>query len=265
MTAVNPTQLRIQMDALMGVFESPEVFHGELSNLFGLYANLALRFGDGVPSQPLIKMYHLPFPVIRQLRLDLKREVAKDPEKALTLADELWPDPYLEIKETAIFILGHTPVNQPEPILNRLNQWLYEDIEKDLRTALLSIGTYTLQTLFPQDWEDFIKSFLIKTDPKQIIIGLQGLTEGIKNPDFNNFPIVFRLVSDQIQEPKAEYRVTLINLIEALADRLPVETAYFLRQAHSISNSPQLTRLIKQCLPFFPDDVQKSLSASVRK
>jgi len=264
MPAVNPTQLRFQLDALMGFFYVPPAFHRELSAFFSLYANRALRFGDTVPAKPLIKMYHLPFPIIRQLRLDLKHEITKDPKTALTCADELWQDPYLEVKEIAIYILGHTKLNPPEPILNRLHQWLNEDIEKELRTSILSMGTYTLQTHFPQDWEDFIKSFLLKSDPKNIALGLQGLAEGINNPEFNNFPIVFRLVSDTIQEPQPEYRGTFINLIEALAKRLPIETAYFLRQAISLSNSPQLSRLIKGCLPFFPEDIQKDLSASVR-
>jgi hypothetical protein len=265
MPAVNPTKLKIQLDALMVFFNAPTDFHRELSAFFSLYANRALRFGDTVPAKPLIKMYHLPFPIIRQLRLDLKHEITKDPENALRCVDELWQDPYLEVKETAIFILGHTKCDPPEAILNRLNQWLNEDIEKELKTAILSTGTYTLQTLFPQVWEDFIKSFLIRTDPKNIALGLQGLAEGINNPEFNNFPIVFRLVSDTIQEPQPEYRGTLITLIEALAKRLPIETAYFLRQAISISNSPQLSRLIKGCLPFFPEDIQKDLSASSRK
>jgi hypothetical protein len=265
MPAVNPTQLKIQLDALMFFFNAPPDFHRELSVLFSLYANRALRFGDTVPAKPLIRMYHLPFPIIRQLRLDLQQEITKDPENALACADELWQDPYLEVKETAIFILGHTILDPPEPILNRLHQWLNEDIEKELRRSILSTGTYTLQTHFPQNWEDFIKSFLLKSDSKNIALGLQGLAEGINNPEFNNFPIVFRLVSNTIQEPQPEYRGTLITLIESLAKRLPIETAYFLRQAISISNSPQLSRLIKGCLPFFPDDIQKDLSASVRK
>jgi len=265
MPAVNPTQLKFQLDALMGYFYEPEDFHRELSDLFSRYANLALRFGDEAPTQPFMEIYHLPFPVIRQLRLDLRREINRNPQVALLLADELWQDAYLEVKETAIYILGQTPTDDPKLILERINLWLDEDIEKALKTEILSAGTHLLQTHFPKDWEDFIKSFLVKDQIKNINLGLQGLTEGLKNPEFTNIPIVFRLVSDFIQEPQAEYRGALINLIEALADRLPVETAYFLRQALSISQSSELPRLIKNCLEFFPEDVRENLSSSVRR
>lgn len=265
MPAVNPTQLKFQLDELMGDFNNPPDFHRDLSELFSRYANLALRFGEEIPTKPFMDMYHLPFPVVRQLRLDLKREINRDPQSALPLADELWQDAYLEVKETAIFILGQAPVDDPVPVLERLHRWLDEDVEKALKTEILATGTKTLQTSFPKDWEDFIKTFLLIEDIKKINLGIQGLTEGLKNPEFTNFPIVFRLISDFIQEPQTAYRGALINLIEALADRLPVETAYFLRQALSISQSSELPRLIKQCLGFFPEDVRESLSSSVRK
>ena len=265
MPAVNPTQLRFQLDELMGFFNDPADFHRELSDLFSRYANLALRFGEEIPPKPFINMYHLPFPVIRQLRLDLKQAINIDPQSAKALVDELWQDPYLEVKETAIFIFGQIPYSDPTPILEQVNAWLDSEIEIVLKEEILSMGTHTLQTRFQNDWEDLLKSLLAKKSEKPIYLGLYGLTEGLKNPDFKNFPIAFRLISDFVLEPQAAYRGALIDLIKVLANRSPVETAYFLRQTLSLSQSPELPRLIKQCLAFFPDDIQENLSSIVRK
>jgi len=265
MPAVNPTQLRFQLDALLGIFSDPAGFHHELSDLFSKYANLALRFGKEVPPKPLINMYHLPFPVIRQLRLDLTKSVIKDPQSAKALVAELWSDPYLEVKETAIFIFGQIPFSDPKPIIEQIKVWLDSDIEKVLKEEILSMGTHTLKTCFQTDWEGLLKTLLSKKSEKMIYLGLYGLSEGLKSPEFYNFPIAFRLISDIISEPKVVYRSALVNLIEVLANRSPVETAYFLRQTLSLSQSSELPRLIKQCLGFFPGDIQENLKSSLNR
>ena len=71
MPAVNPTRLRFQIDELMHNFASPPEFHRNLRDLFSLYANRTLRYGDSTEVKPLIPMYNLPTPVIRQLQTDL--------------------------------------------------------------------------------------------------------------------------------------------------------------------------------------------------
>ena len=140
MPAVNPTRLRFQVEALMSDYSDPAAFHLALNNLFELYANRALRFGDSTGLRPMIPLYHLPAPVGRQLEVDLERVVNANPEPALPLADELWQDPHYETKLIAIMLLGFYPLSDPQPILDRLNLWLKPNLDLSLLPKLFSMA-----------------------------------------------------------------------------------------------------------------------------
>ncbi len=265
MTAVNPTRLRHQIRDLVAHFDAPVEFHQELRALFSLYANYSLRFGEKAPVRPLIPMYHLPHPVTRQLQIDLKPHIAADPTAALALADELWADDYYEIKATAIFIIGEVPIQNPQDVLERLNAWLSPQLDPVLKSDLLSIGTRSLQGTFPGEWEALILSLLSDNQPAMIALGIQALAAGAKHPAFHNLPAVFRLASPFIRDPHTTYTRDLENLIETLAEISPQETGYFLRQILSVSMSPATSRLIKSCLPSFPEDIQTDLKSALNK
>ena len=259
MPAVNPTRLRFQIEELMQDFASPSEFHRKLCDLFSLYANLSLRYGDSTEVKPLIPIYNLPAPVIRQLQIDLNLRVSEDPHSALNLADELWQDSHYEVKQTALFILGIVPVETPNPIIERLEDWLSPKLDAVLIRSLFTLGTRRIQENYPQIWEGFIKSFLDKGNPEDLSIGLKGLAEGLKNENFSNLPAVFRLVSPIIQHPDRKNFRDLEELIRILAEKSVIETGHFLKQAFSVSDSPEMRRLIKQCLGFFPDSIAKDL------
>jgi hypothetical protein len=263
MPAVNPTRLRFQIEDLMQDFGSPPEFHRKLQDIFGLYANRALRYGDSTEIKPLIPMYNLPAPAIRQLQLDLDLRVAENPDAALALADELWQDQYYEVKQTALYILGIVPFNTPEPIIERLNNWLSPDLDAVLITSLFTLGTKRIQNIYPIVWERFISSFLDKNEPENLAIGIRGLNEGLKNKNFSNLPAVFRLISPIIQRPNRKNLHDLEDLIETLAALSATETGHFLRQALSVSSSPETKRLVKQCLNFFPEAIAQDLKSLV--
>jgi len=264
MPAVNPTRLRFQIQDLLADFNRPPVFRRRLQELFSFYANRTLKFGDIPQQRSYLPAYHLPQPVVRQLKLDLNPVTKEQPSDALALADELWLDPYLEIRQIAIYILGVTPVDQPDPILERLQGWLSPELDSTLSSDLFSTGTQYLQETFPSDWESFIQSLLSMKEPKMIAAGIAGLSEGIKNPSFKNLPAVFRLVSPFLRQPEPDLMRELINLIEALAEYAPTETAFFLRQSLSISDSPTTAQIVKGSLSFFPVDIQEDLKSSLK-
>ncbi len=249
----------------MYFFGSPVEFHQRLRGLFELYANRALRFGDSTGFRPLIPMYHLPMPLTRQLVKDLERKVNEDPDAALRLTDELWNDTFYEVKQTAITILGLTPISSPNPVIERLNAWIDEDLDASLVAFLFSTGTRQLQIYYSEAWEEYLSVHLQSDDPELLSLGIQGLIEGLKNPNFKNLPAIFRLVSPFIREPQPDVFRDLVQLIETLAELSPTETGYFLRQMLSLSESPETARLVKQCLPFFTPAIQTDLKAVILK
>lgn len=261
MPAVNPTRLRFQIDELMRDFASPSEFHRKLCDLFSLYANRSLRYGDSTDIKPLIPIYNLPAPAMRQLQLDLDLRVAEDPQSALALADELWQDNYYEVKQTALYILGILPIKSPDPIIDRLEVWLSPDLDVLLIRSLFAMGTRKIQNTYPVVWERFISTFLEKDDPEELAIGIRGLTEGLKNENFSNLPAVFRLISPIIQHPNRKNLHDLEDLVEIMAKKSTTETGHFLRQSLSISDSPESKRLVKQCLDFFPEAIAQDLKS----
>jgi hypothetical protein len=265
MTAVNPTRLRAQIQALTAFFFSPVAFHQQLQALFSLYANYALRFGENAASRPLIPMYHLPHPVMRQLAFDLKPLIEADPQAALEIADELWGDDTYEVKQTAILIMDALPLQDPKPMIERLSKWLSPELDKVLKSELITTGMNRLQDAFPEAWEDLIQSFLSQTQPQMVALGIQALAESLKRPSFKNLPAVFRLVSPYLRAPDSTYFRDLEDLIAALADQSPVETAYFLKQTLSISSSRDTARLIKGCVTAFPEPIQADLKSALKK
>lgn len=265
MTAVNPTRLRFQIQALTAFFPSPVAFHQQLRGLFSLYANYALRFGENAASRPLIPMYHLPHPVMRQLALDLKPLIEADSEAALAAADELWGDEYYEVKQTAILIINTVPLQDPEPMIERLRVWLSPDLDRVLKSELIATGMTRLEDAFPEAWEGLIQSFLSQTQPEIVALGIQTLGEGLKSASFKNLPAVFRVVSPYLRTPNSTYFRELEDLIAALAEQSPVETAYFLKQTLSVSSSQDTARLIKSCLTAFPVEIQADLKSTLKK
>lgn len=265
MPAVDPAHLRPQITNLIKTFESPPAFHRQLNDLFSFYANRTLRFGDSTQSGPNIPVYNLPHPVIRQLELDLKPLINTAPQAALNLADELWTDPFFEVKQVAVYILGTVPVETPEPVSQRIDEWLSPQLDRALSSYLLSTGTHHLQESFPEAWETFVQSLLNQESPKTIALGLKALAEGVNNPSFSNMPAIFRLVSPFIREPQPEFMKELARLVESLIKNSPMETAYFLKQTLSVSDSSLTKRLVKQNLSLLPENIQQELRTSLRK
>lgn len=259
MPAVNPTRLRFQIEALMADYADPAVFHLGLNNLFELYANRALRFGDSTGLRPMIPLYHLPAPVMRQLEVDLERVVNAQPEPALSLADELWPDPFYETKLVAITLLGLYPLSDPQPILDRLDQWLKPNLDLSLLPKLFSTGTRQMQKDFPSVWENYLEAYLQSDDPQKVAVGFLGLAEGLSEPQMETLPALYRLISPFIHNPRPETSRELAHLLRTLAGVSPTETGYFLKQILSASNSPEIKRLVNDSLSGFPPEYRKDL------
>jgi len=252
--------------------------------IFELYANRTLRIGEPISSQPLIPMYHLPDLVTRQVELELRPHIHEDPLlaiaiaddlwtdaffdhedslSAIAIADDLWTDAFFEIQHLAGFILGLIITDDPEPICTRLENWLTPDLDKTLASDLLSYGTRSIQSAFPVVWEQFIESYLTHKDPKMVALGLQGVRARLGVHSDKLLPSVFRLISPLIRDVDQDLSKELEHLIKALVSVSPTETTFYLKQAVSVSESKGTARLVKQCLPFFDDELKQELNDSL--
>jgi hypothetical protein len=264
MSAVDLTRLRFQIEDLLALFPQPAAFHSGVNALFNRYSNRSLRFGELSQTKPLIPMYHLPGPVMRQMVLELTPLIREEPQAALAIVDELWKDDYFEVKKLAIHILGLTPIDNPQIIRQRIEDWLSPDLDGTLVASIFSVGVRQLQSKFPETWEAIIQSYLYDRSPKMIRIGIQGLEQGVRAANFDNLPVVLRLVSPLIQAPHPDTNRRLEKLIEALIQHSPTETVFFLKQMLSTSDRPETLRLIKACLPSLPDALREDLKSAIK-
>jgi hypothetical protein len=93
---------------------------------------------------------------------------------------------------------------------------------------------------------------------------MRALLPLVEDPAFTNLPPVFRLLSPYVQNMPASVQVDLQVVMEMLAQRTPVETAFFFRQVLSLSNKPATARLVRRCLPHFGPDQQAGLRAALQ-
>ena len=263
MPAINPSRLQNQIDKILVYFDQPQAFHRHLVDLFSLYANRSLHFGQLTEPGSTAPMYHLPQPLILQLHGATRPYIKQFPQAALKCADALWNDPYIEVKQFAIYILGNVTLQEPDPIINLLGSWIEPDLENSLKSDLISKGTKKLQKDFPTAWEKLIKSLLDQKDPGLIEFGILGLQEGVQRKKSVNFPMVFRVISPIIQNPSTPNMEKLEDLIRTLIKQSPIETAFFLKQTLSLSQSTNTKRLIKRCLPMLPENEQLDLKISL--
>jgi hypothetical protein len=265
MTAVNPNRLQGQIQSLLTHVNDPKVFHRELHNFFSIYDLPSFRFGELSSTKPLIPMFNPPALVRRQLEIELLPWIKNQPELALKLAEELWHDEYFEVLQLAIFIVGNTPIEDPQRRCERLSNMVNPNLDPSLSSYLFSVGANTLQTNFPIIWESFIQSYVSSENPKLVNLGLQGLAEGLKNTSFPNLPAVFRLISPILQTPKSENIRALERLLEVLVSEHPEETVYFLRQTLSITNNaPETVRLVKSVTKSLPAHLQEELTSAMK-
>lgn len=228
------------------------------------YAERIRRHGQKGKPAAILTAYQVPLPVLRYLLQELAPLAAENPAAGLALCDALWGQDILENRLLACMVLGTIPVASPEPVLRRVRLWIEYQPENILLEALFGKGLLYLRRNHPQAVLDLAESWLIGSTPLEKQLGLRILLSLIQEAEFDNLPVLFRMIHPLCQSNPAEVRPDLLDLLEALARRSPQETAHFLRQIANLPDSPQTPWLIRQVLHAFPEATQKSLRLTLR-
>jgi len=259
MPAVQLDRLKYQIQQLLLSISDSEQFVKELTELFELYANRVYRPGQNMLAVRRTPMYFVPPILLRQLEFQLAPHCRQNPKKALELADALWKGSHMEQKLVAAFILGQCPLNPIEAITERLLAWCNPDEDSTVLQAVLNQGSEEMRLAQPETWISLILSWLERETPSYQKMGLTALLPLVQDRNFENLPPIFRLISPVVQNPSPVYQNELVELINALAKREPVETAYFIRQSLNLVLPQSTLRIFRRCLPSFDDQTQASL------
>lgn len=264
MPAIHPNQLKQQAVELADNFEDADAYIRNLHDLLEFYSNRARRPGQSGKPRPLIKSYDASPPVMRQVLNEISPLAQENPKLGLNLCDALWEQPYLEFRQLSAMLLGEISPDPPDLITNRVRLWLSKDLEEYLIAILLTQALKRVQIKEPQVLIDLIQEWLEHPDDFYNHIGLQALILLIQDPNFENIPSFFRLIQPLARSSHANLHPDLLDVLEALAQRSPQETSFFLRRTLEMPNAEDTPWLIRQTLHAFPPDIQENLRAIVR-
>lgn len=263
MPAIILTRLRFQVTDLVQQVNQPVIFCRRLRSLFDTYADRTYRRGETSPTPPLMPNYRVPLQVIRQVEAELDPMIQRDSAAALALADELWTDAYFEPRLLAVYILSRTPLEPAEAVEKRMLSWAQPGEDRRVLNALLTQGTARLRQEHPEEWATQIQDWLASNQAPVQSMGIQAIYGVVATTEFQNLPLVFRLVSPLIQRASSDLWGDLLPLLEILAKRSPAETAFFLRQILAASTRPETSRLVRRCLAFFSGDIQAAIRTAL--
>jgi hypothetical protein len=260
MPAVRLERLKAQIQNLSGCYAQPEEFHRRLVQLLEQHADLTFRASPtGALLPPAIQSFHVPPLVIQQVERALLREVSLDPSPAPSLADELWGDSRFEVRLIAASLLGMLPASQIDECLRRILAWAQPETDWLFLNELFTRGTVQIRRLAPHRWIDTASLWISSSDPALQRLGILALQPLIDDRSFENLPAIFKVISPLFLEVHDSYKNELRRALVSLSRRSANETAYFLRQMASMTPSPGVLKLIRQCLPDFPEEARSRL------
>lgn len=265
MPAIQLNRIREQINKLVWLFTQPEVFRRGLHELLEFYADPIFRAGQTTRNMVLVPTYRSPKLLLQQLELALYPMVQENPTAALTLADTLWQDKYLEPRQVAAYIIGQLPIEYAEEVTTRITKWCAASQPAPLMDALLTKGTDRMRLQSPQILYKLAADWLSDPDVKTQILGLKLIHPLVQSPEFENLPEIFTLLHLPMQNLSPRNLTETQHIVEALARKSPSETAYFLRQSLSMGVSKDLIRLIRKSMPVFPAETQMSLRQAIKE
>jgi hypothetical protein len=264
MPAINLTRLRIQTAKLMDKFGYPEEFIRELHNFFDFYADRTLRKSAVVSPISILPSYRVPPPVMRHLEHELGARVQNDPEQIFILADILWEDGYYETRLLAAHLLScMTPGG--EAFVERLTSWVSETRDPAVANPLLTTSLARMRSETP---DEFLKLMTRWAHPSRKKLGpnvMIALIPLLKEGNFINLPAVFNIVQPLVESAAGTSQRELSNLVCALYEASPIETAFFLRRLLSLSPHPHTNLNIRRIMASLPQELQAELREAVRK
>jgi len=246
-------------------FDNPEAFVRSLHYLFEYYADRTRRPGQAGSPPPLIKSYNIRPPILKQLLIEIVPLSVEQPIKGLALCDRLWEEPYFEFHLLAINLLGEIPPNPPEDIISRVQSKMNADLDPSLLDHLLQFSLDKIRSKYPKNYTELVSAWIKSEDKFHIQMGLRALLPLIQDPCFENLPILFNMIQPLVRSSFPALKPDLLDVLTALANKSPSETAYFLQHNLAAPNAYDTAWIIRQLLNEFPPEIESNLRKITRK
>ncbi|QYK50976.1 MAG: DNA alkylation repair protein [Anaerolineales bacterium] len=258
MPSVQLGQLQQEAAQLSEHFTDPAAYLKQLERLLLSYSTPIHRQGRISGLRPVIFSFEVPPPVLKRLELEMALQASQQPAAALAVADTLWERRSYETRQLAVRMLGATPAPASE-VTSRLAAWASENQEELLVTELYQRGPRTLIQNDPDGVLQFASQLLASQDHRKQVLSIGSLETLITTGSFTNLPALFTLLMPPSLDPPRKLQPFLTSVLNALAQRSPKETAYFLGQLLNSQPSVAARRMARQVLRQLPADMQATL------
>ncbi len=246
-------------------FGEPRDFIVALRSLFEDYADLTFRINSMRRPSVVLPEYHLSPVILRTLEKELGRYCEDNPLASLDVIDLLWKEPRREPRILAAALLGKIPLSHSQAVITRLLSWSAVTEEYALAKTIVGSASLNLRTEAPEEWIGVLSNWLNSRSDIEISLGLTGLIPLIQDRSFVDIPRVFDLLTPHLDRIDPHELTTLQSIIESLARRTPKETVFVLKQIAGNSRDANLFRLLRRCLPEFPEEQRISLRYALAK
>jgi hypothetical protein len=265
MPAIDLVRLRQEALQLTELFSNPSAFLRQLYNLLEAYAQPASRRGDGQHSAVTLPTFRVPPAVLKQIHFELQAMAQADPGQALSLADALWAQRSLEHRILAARLLGSAPVIPAKQTLDRLTAWVETNREESLLVELAENGCAHLRQENPSTLIEFAWDCLGSGDIRRQSLALLALRPLLTRTNYANLPALFEILAPIANDPPKRLRPYLTSLLEALSERSPMETLYFLEQSLTENPGEGTRWLARQALKYLPAEGQERLRVALQQ
>lgn len=252
--AISPRRLKQDLADLFEALPDEDHYARLLDDLLDRYADRTYRKAESGRPGSLLQAYHVSRPVLRGVEVDLGRYAADAPEAALALADRLWSKPLFEPKYLAARFIGALPAESARAIMERLASWLAETDDEELQTELVRVGLAVDEAGLSA-----LIEALMDVGGDGYRTALSALGAVARTAPSESLPGIYRLFGKALEDPGSDRTARLLHVARGLAERSPVETAYFLRHQYLLSMRPEVARILRQVLPLFPDQLRKDI------
>lgn len=265
MPAIQLDRLKLQAAQLAQKSSDPRAFVRGLHDLLEIYAEHTYKPGQAGEPQPLLTSFHVPPPVLREVKKGIADFAELNPEAVLRLCDALWAEPVLEFRQLSASLLSLISPHPPEPVLERVHAWSSPGCEERLVDVMIAESLKRIRLEQPQVYIDLINNWSSSKNLWWQYLSLKGLQPLLKDQRFENLPLIYRMITTPVREAPSLLRSELLAILRLLAQRSPKETGTFLHQNLSISGRQGgATWLARNSLRYFPDEVRYTLRQALR-
>jgi len=264
MPAIRIEHLNQQIDRVIADFKYPDRCIRNIIDLCEYYSNRIRKHGQSGEPKPIINQFNIPKPVLRQLIQALPSIASEHPAQTIILIDKLWNKQIFEFQLIACSLLGTLPIENEAHVIQTINIWMEKNIDRQVEIAISEVGLSNIREYAPSQLLSYIEKWLNIDDMKQKRLALLALLPIIKNQKKDFLPAIYSMIKPYIRNIPDTIKFDVLNVIETLSERSPLETAFLLKSNLKLFNKYHTAWLIRQSIHHFPNNIQEELRSELR-